>query len=76
MTDLEQSLQFTQDQMKEEIYKIMKDLKELDKNINEIQQDLLDPNYVSSKLTGSEDRSTRNNLYIDGIYEKPNKTWN
>ena len=76
MTDLEQSLQFTQDQMKEEIYKIMKDLKELDKNINEIQQDLLDPHYVSSKLTGSEDRSTRNNLYIDGIYEKPNKTWN
>ena len=54
----------------------MKDLKELDKNINEIQQDLLDPNYVSSKLTESEDRSTRNNLYIDGIYEKPNKTWN
>ena len=73
---MEQSLQFTQDQMKEEIYKIMKDLKELDKNINEIQQDLLDPNYVSSKLAGSEDRSTRNNLYIDGIYEKPNKTWN
>ena len=32
--DLKQNLEFTQGQMKEEINKIMKDLKELDKNIN------------------------------------------
>ena len=61
--------------MKEEINKVKKDLKELDKNINEVQQDLLDPKYVSSKLIELEDRSRRNNLRIDEIDEKPNKTW-
>ena len=50
MTGLKQSLEFTQEQMKEDIDKIKKDLKDLDKNINAVQQDLLDPKYVSSKL--------------------------
>ena len=43
-TDMKQSLVFTQDQMKEGVNKIMKDLNELDKNISEVQQDPLDPN--------------------------------
>ena len=55
VTDLKQSLEFIPDQMKEEINKIKKDTKELDKSINEVQQDLLDPNYVSSKLIELED---------------------
>ena len=75
VTCLKQSLEFTQDQMKEEINKIMKDIKELGRNINEVQQDLVDPNYISSKLIKLEDRSRRNNLCIDGIGEKPNETW-
>ena len=75
MTDLKQSLEFMQEKIKEEINKIKKDLKDLDKNINEVQQDLLDPKYVSSKLIELEDRSRRNNLRIDGIDEKQNKTW-
>ena len=58
--DLKQSVVFTQDQMKEAINKIMKDIKELDKNIKEAQQDLLDPNYVFSKLIDLEDLSRRN----------------
>ena len=61
--------------MKEEVNTINKDLKDLDKNINEIQQDLLVPKYVSSKLIEFQDRSRRNNLRIDGMDEKPNKTW-
>ena len=60
--------------MKEEINKIRKDLNNLDKSINEIQQDLLDPKYVSSKLIEFVDRSRRNNLRRDGIDEKPNET--
>ena len=71
VTDLKQSLEFTQEQMKE-IKKIKKDLKDFDKNINEVQQDLLDPKYVSSKLIELEDRSRRNNLHIEGIDEKRN----
>ena len=45
-----------QEQMKEEINKIKKDLKDLDKYIHEVQQDPLDPKYVSSKLIELEDR--------------------
>ena len=54
-------------QIKEEINKIMKDLKGLEKNINEVQQDLLDSNYVSSKFIELEDKSRQNNVRIDGI---------
>ena len=36
--------------MEEEISRIMKDLKEIVKNVNEVQQDFLDPKHVSSKL--------------------------
>ena len=68
VTELKQSLEFTQEQMKEEINKIKKDLKDF-------QQDLLDPKYVSLKLIELEDWSRRNNLGIDGIDQKPNETW-
>ena len=40
-----------------------------------IEDDLLDQNDVSSKLTKLEDRSRRNKLRIDGIEETPNETW-
>ena len=75
LPDLKRNLEFTQDQKKEKINKIKKDHKALDKNINEVQQDLLDPIYMFSKLVELEDQSRRNNLRIDGIDEKPNKTW-
>ena len=61
--------------MKEEINKIKKDLKDINNNIHEVQQDFLDPKYVSPKLMELEDRSRRNNLRIDGIDEKQNETW-
>ena len=41
--------------MNEKLNRIMKALKELRKNINEVQQCLLDPKYVSSKLIELED---------------------
>ena len=48
VTELKQSLEYTQEQMKEEINKIKKDLKDF-------QEDLLDPKYVSLKLIELED---------------------
>ena len=61
--------------MKHNISDIKKELKKLDKNIKEVEDDLLDPHHVSSKLTELEDRSRRNNLRIDRIQERPNETW-
>ena len=43
--------------------------------IKGIEDDLLDPNDVSSKLIELGDRSRRNSLRIDGIEETPNETW-
>ena len=44
-------------------------------SIKGIQDDLLDPNDVSSKLIELEDRSRWNNLGIDNIEETPKGTW-
>ena len=75
VSDLKQSLEYTQDETKEEIGNINTKLKDLEKNVKDIEEDLLDPEEVSSKLIELEDRSRRNNLRIDGIKEKPNETW-
>ena len=75
VSDLKQSLEFTQDDTKEEIGNINTKLKDLEKNVKDIEKDLLDPEEVSSKLIELEDTSRRNNLRIDGIEEKPNEIW-
>ena len=53
--------------MKNDISKIKSDMQVLE-------DDLLDPNEVSKKLTELEDRSRRNNLRFDGLTEDPNET--
>ena len=75
VSDLKQSLEFTQDETKEEIGNINTKLKDLEKNVKDMEEDLLDPEEVSSKLIELEGRSRRNNLCIDGIEEKLNETW-
>ena len=74
VSDLKQSLEYTQDETKEKIGNINTKLRDLEKNVKDIEEDLLDPKEVSSKLIELEDRSRRNNLRIDGIEEKPNET--
>ena len=39
-------------------------------------EDLLDPDFVTEKLIQLEDRSWRNNLRIDSVEGTPNETWN
>ena len=75
MNELTKSLEFTQDQLEGEINSIKENIKHLETSIKGIEDDLLDPNDVSSKLIELEDRSRRNNLRIDGIEEIPNETW-
>ena len=55
VADLKQSLEFTQDQMKDDISDIKKELKRLDRNIKEVEDDLLDPHYFSLELKELED---------------------
>ena len=54
--------------MKNDIIKVQTDLRELE-------DDLLDSTFVTAKLTELEDRSRRNNVWIDCILETSKETW-
>ena len=47
--------------------------KNLKTSIKGIEDDLLNPNDLSSKLIELADRSRQNNLHIEGIEETPNE---
>ena len=61
--------------MKEEITCIKNDLNQVKTDLQELGEDVLDPDYVTNKLIELEDRSRRNNIRIDGIEDDQNETW-
>ena len=73
MTELTKSLEFTQDQLQGEINNIKENIKHLETSIEGIEDDLFNPNEVSSKLMELLNRSRWNNLRIDGIEETLNE---
>ena len=73
MTELTKSLEFTKDQLQGEINNIKENIKHLETSIEGIEDDLFDPNEVSSKLIELLNRSRWNNLRIDGIEETLNE---
>ena len=75
INELTKTIEFTQDQLEGKINNIKENIKHLEISIKGIEDDLLDPDNVISKLIELEDRSRRNNLRVDGIKEKPNETW-
>ena len=75
MTELTKSFEFTHDQLEGEINNIKENIKHLETSIKKTEDDLLDPNDISSKLIELEHRSRRNSLHIDGIEETPKVTW-
>ena len=73
--EITKSLEFTQSQLDEELTKIKNDIGKLEAGIRELDEDLLDPDFVTEKLIELEDRSRQNNLRINGVEETPNETW-
>ena len=64
MTELTKSLEFIQDGLlEEEINNIKENNKNFETSVQGIEDDLLNPNVVSSKLVDLEDRSRRNKQY-------------
>ena len=61
--------------MKEKITCIKDDLNQVKTDLQELGEDVLDPDYVTNKLIKLEDRSRRNNIRIDGIEDDQNETW-
>ena len=62
MDKLSKSLEFTQSQLDEELWRVKKDITKFENNFKSIEKDLLDPDEVSAKLVELEDRSRRNNF--------------
>ena len=72
--EITKSLEFTQGKLDEEIAIVKNDISKIKSDMQVLEDDLLDPNEVSKKLTELEDRSPRNNLRFDGLTEDPNET--
>ena len=75
IVNLTTSLEFTQKKFDEELFQVKKEIKNLKTEVKTIEDDLLNADEVSAKLIKLEDRSRRNNLRIDGIWEETNETW-
>ena len=54
--------------------KVKNDIKNVQTDLAEIEDDLLDPTFVVENLTELENRSRRNNVRIDDMPERPNET--
>ena len=72
VSDIKESLEFTQKQLEDKTKVIKKDIEILQKNLNKIEKDLLDPEGITNKLIKLEDRSRRNNLCIA---QSNNNSW-
>ena len=75
VVELTKSLEFTQAEVKEEITNIKDNLNQVKTEIQELGEDVLDPDYGTNKLIELEDSSRRNNIRIDGIEEEQYETW-
>ena len=75
VVELTKSPEFTQANVKEAITNTKEDLNLVKTEIQELGEDVLDPNYVINKLIELEDRSQHNNIRIDGIEEELYETW-
>ena len=71
VADLTKSIEFTQGEVKD----IKENINQVQTNLQHIEDDMLDPDYVMEKLIELEDRSRRNNLQIDGISKVSHETW-
>ena len=75
VVELTKSLEFTQAEVKEAITNIKDNLNQVKTEIQDLREDVLDPDYVTHKLIELEDCSRRNNICINGIEEEQYETW-
>ena len=75
VVELTKSLEFPQADVKEEITNIKDNLNQVKIEIQELGEDVLDPDYVRNKRIELIDHSRRYNIRIDGIEEGQYKTW-
>ena len=83
ITDLKESLEFTQEKTQEKFSKSNEKITSMERNLFSLKKDIeviqtTKPSWaieIENKLVDLEDRSRRNNLRINGIKEGKNETW-
>ena len=74
LSDLNQSLEFTEDTLEEKVNDLKSENEKLKTKMKELYEYQIDPEFVENKLVELEDRSRRCNLRIDGVKERSNET--
>ena len=72
VSDITNSLEFTQKQLEDKTKVVKKFIKTLQENINKVGKDLLDPEDITNNLIELKGRSRGNSLRTDGIVETNN----
>ena len=75
VVDITKSLEFTQEELHDGLANAKNDIKKVQTDLKEIEDNLLDPTFAMEILTELEDRSRYNDIRIDSILETSNKTW-
>ena len=83
IADLKESLEFTQEGTEEKFNKLNEKITSMERNLFSLKKDIeviqtTKPSWaieIENKLVDLEDRSSRNNLRINGIKEGKNETW-
>ena len=75
VTDLKQSLEFTENVLEEKGKKLDEKHVNLENQCNELCNNSLESEFFYKKLVDLEERSGKKDLRIDGIAEKPNENW-
>ena len=72
---LRSNLEFTQSRLEEKVKKLEERCENIETELQEFYNSQIDPEYVYNKLVDVEDRSRRCNLWIDGVAERRDESW-
>ena len=70
VNELKKSIKFTEKVLEENVQNMQRKVSSLEDKVEEIYDYQIDPDEVEKNLTNLEDRSRKNNLWIDGVVEE------
>ena len=75
VNELKKSIELTEEFLEEKVQNMQRKVSCIEDKVDEICDYHIDPDEVAKKLTDLEDRSRRNNLWIDLVAEENGETW-
>ena len=73
--ELRQNIEHTESVLEDKVTHMKENLGHIKSRVQEMYEYQIDLDFIEDKLTDLEDRLRRKNLRVDGIKERPNKTW-